>query len=674
MAGRRTGASGRWGVGQPAGLVLLLALVAPLLLPIWLRASSESTLWIDEIHSLQLVHLTVPRLLDETARDLHPPGYPLALKAWLKAGRALGLEPGVPWARALNVGAWGFAVVAAWLTGLRLFGYGGAILLTLSTAGSSAAAVAVRDLRSYGFAFALLTIALLLLTVLRVTGRRGRRETLLWTLYGAALAGALWSHLLAAPAVALLTLSWLVSLRSDPRPVDRRAVAAGTAAHAGAWLLFLPWMARVPAQVGHLRRAAPEWMTPPTLENLGKVIAWWWPYGRISPPGPEAEGWWLALGALAVGLPIAVGLAGRRDAAGEEAAKTMALLALPTAFGSLLVYWLLARLGVAATFHGPRYPVLVGGLLAAGLVGAALHGVRRTRTAVLVLAPWLATSALGHAIALQQESVPGGLTAFRAQVEEVAEAAEVKSLFVTPSELAPFVRETFAGFELRRVEDLVCTAPDHALVLDVNPWRELDRPRDEVVRRSVQRRRLAANVERHDWRDAQTAASLYRLDDLDAEFARELCARGLRPGSPIPAGAVASARPEDQLAADGWSYLELDDDLRGRRWAKVPEPRVRFDRTVPTGEYVLHLAGARLPYPEEVVKLGVFAEGGNLAVEPPLPPGPFELTLPMTLDRPRRPDLRLRHPLWSPSETLGTGDARRLSFLFEGAWLTEAGR
>jgi hypothetical protein len=36
--------------------------------------------------------------------------------------------------------------------------------------------------------------------------------------------------------------------------------------------------------------------------------------------------------------------------------------------------------------------------------------------------------------------------------------------------------------------------------------------------------------------------------------------------------------------------------------------------------------------------------------------------------------LRLRHPLWSPAERLGTGDPRRLAFQLHGAWFEPAPR
>jgi hypothetical protein len=665
-----TSKKGRWHL---LGFVALSALLVSLL---WLRAGSEASLWIDEIHSLQLTQLPVPRLLDEAARDFHPPGYALALKAWIKTGRVLGLDPGTPWARSLNLVVWWLATAWAWFVGGVVLGRRRAALLTAAVSGSAAAAVAVRDLRGYGFVFSALFVAVVALSALLEGRFAGRRRLLLWAVYAAALTTALWSHLLAAPAVALLGLAWLAITGLGRRRSQRRRepgprLATGLAAHAIPWLLFLPWLLRVPAQVAHLRSDAPSWMTPASLANLLRVFDGWLPLGRISPPTAAVGLAWTLLGALAVALPLGMGLRVLLRERAPDPAATLGRLALPPAVGSILLYWLLARLGLAATFHGPRYPMLVAGLFAAGLAGAALAGGRRPGRAAAILAPWFVVSLLGQVVAIRQEAAPGGLVAFRPQVEKLAAGLSDQGrpvLYVTPSELAPFVRRTFAGFDLRPVEEMVCSGSDRALVLDVNPWRSLDRSRDLVLARVLAPGRLAAAVTVREWRDAQTTATLFRLDGLDHALAAELCRRGLAPRNPVPGDAVAAALPGDQLSGDGWSYVELDPELRARRWATRSEVRVRFGRAVPAGSYLLHFRAHREPYPHRVEDLELKLGAARLRTE--VPPGPVDLTLRVTFDHRTRPELRVRHPAWSPAEVLGTGDRRRLTFLFEAAWLT----
>ena len=314
------------------------------------------------------------------------------------------------------------------------------------------------------------------------------------------------------------------------------------------------------------------------------------------------------------------------------------------------------------------------GLFAAGLTGAALAGGRRPIRAAAILAPWLLASLLGQLLAIRQEATPGGLVAFRPQVRELASGTGQDAepvLYVTPSVLAPFVRRTFADFDLRPVEEMVCSGSANALVLDVNPWPALDRSRDLVLARAIGSGRLAAKVTTRHWRDAQTTADLYRLDGIDDGLARELCRRGLAPLTAVPADAVAAALPGAQLSADGWSYVELDPELRARRWATRPAVRVRFDRAVPAGSYLLHLRANRQPFPHETVPLELDLDAAGLHTEVAAPAGPVDLTLPVTFRHRLRPVLWVRHPVWSPADALGTGDRRQLSLLFEAAWLTQ---
>lgn len=653
------------------GFGLLIALLLPL---VWMRAGAESRLWIDEIHSLQLSQLAVDRLLDESARDFHPPGYALALKLWIKIGRLGGLDPGLPWARALNVVVWLASAAAAWALGAAMLGRREGALLTLAVAGSAAAAVVVGDVRSYAFASCSLFLAVLLLAALRDSSRFGGYARWLWAAYGALLSVALWSHLLAAPVVALLGATWIACVAATPQGGTQRTptwrLRPGLVAHAVPWLLFLPWLVEVPGQLAHLERTAPDWMTPASAGNLLRVFTWWLPLGRIGAPSPAAEIALSLLGGLAVAVPIAAGLGARRSEGPPGPASTLAALALPTAVGSVLLFWLLARLGIAATFHAPRYPLLVGGVLAAGLAGAALAGGRRVSRAAAALAFWIVAGLVGQALAIRQAAPAGGVAAFRPQVEALAAGTGGK-LFVTPSELAPFVRRTFAGFDLRPIEELACSPPDAALVLDVNPWPALDRTRDLVMAQAIGAGLLAAGVDRRDFSDLQTSATLYRLEDLDRDLAAELCRRGFRPTATAPADAIAAAEPEDQLAGDGWSYLELE-GLEARRWGTRPRVRIRFDRVVPPGSYLLHLRGARQPYPDEVATLAVRMAGTSLDAELPVAPGAIDLALPVEIERARRPVLSVGHPTWSPAAEMGSIDPRRLSFLFDAAWLAPA--
>lgn len=97
------------------GLGCLILLLAAGLRWVGLDAHS---LWHDEGNSLRLAERSVPDLIEATSHDIHPPGYYLALKAWitLVGTSELGL-------RSLSV-YWGLlAVAATWGVGHRLYGW-----------------------------------------------------------------------------------------------------------------------------------------------------------------------------------------------------------------------------------------------------------------------------------------------------------------------------------------------------------------------------------------------------------------------------------------------------------------------------------------------------------------------------------------------------------------------
>ncbi|HEX2165247.1 MAG TPA: hypothetical protein VHM02_14980, partial [Thermoanaerobaculia bacterium] len=152
--------------------------------------------------------------------------------------------------------------------------------------------------------------------------------------------------------------------------------------------------------------------------------------------------------------------------------------------------------------------------------------------------------------------------------------------------------------------------------------------------------------------------------------AAALCARSLAPPRPWSADPAAVALPEDQLHADGWSVPELGRDLVPRRWATSPVATLRFDRPLPPGRHTLHLVAHRAPAPRPVEEVCVRPPGAGDESCFAEPAGRFEIALPFNLSRPlRRPEATLRHPLWSPAASLGTGDRRRLTVQLEVAWI-----
>lgn len=652
------------------GFGVIVAVCLPLTL--W-RAHLETNFWIDEVYSVVLTSYPVADLVEITAADAHPPGYYLALKAWTKLGRLLGGEPGVFWARLLNVALWLVLAAGAWLGGRRLLGPGAGTLFAWAVAGGACAALVARDIRGYGLASVALFFAFLaLLLAIRDPACR-RRQAAAWGAYAAAASLALWAHLLSAIALAWLSLLWAaLCVRREHR---RRPFLAGAlAGHLTPVLVFFPWLLRLKEQLAFLDRSHPGWMTPPTLANLGWVFTFWYPFGRLGDPLSPENRWLIPLGLVAVLAPLAVALLPAAPAA--RLASRPAVLGLGTSALFVLTLWTLRRLEVSYTFHGPRYPLLTADLFAAGLaltlLAATSRFQRRGAWSVLLLLPWLLSSALGQGLLAAREARWG----LANQLPQISAYLPERGgpLHVMPSELLPYYRRSLRDYEVRRIEELPCAARGQAVVLDVNFWKSIDRPRDLLVRHLIESSALADAVSQRKFPEPTRDYAVYRLEGLHQERLRELCASGLssrfaRELARVPSKALA----ENQHNTVYWSFVETGAELEMSRWSVSPVTPVIFDRPLAAGRYVLHVMGYREPYPRDPQPMGFRLRHTELAVSADVAGGAFHLEFPLRLDRPlRRPVLLVEHALWSPTEVSGSHDARKLSFLLYAAWFEAA--
>ncbi|HLE84983.1 MAG TPA: hypothetical protein VJG13_11630, partial [Thermoanaerobaculia bacterium] len=551
------------------------------------------------------------------------------------------------------------------------------------------------DARSYGFAFPGVVLCYLALIRLAADpeGRRPIEPARWWSLYVLAAAFTLWSHLLAGLLVGILALGWLGLELPERR--SRSGLVGWVGSNLAVLLLFLPWLLRVHHQWQVLEAAAPTWMTPPSLANL--VLSWvyWIPFGRLGMPTVPPFLYWLPVGAAAVALPVLGAALGRlvrrrgqplRDpasAARSRALRAAAWLGLGASACFVLLLWSLDRFDLAHVFHAPRYPLLAGGLVGGGLaslgllaagIGAPVEGRRRARVAVAsaLLAPWLVAGLVGQLWA--------GALEPRRGLAGLLEDGGVRTVYLAPPELLPFFHAHLARLETRSLASLPCDALDGrleepALVLDVNPWSAIERPRERLLSRLTDGGLFASEVRRTVFDAARTRATLYELAGLEAEWCRSLCRYGFQTApAPVPTGAAVSTLAELQRPSDGWGDLELGPDLVPWRWGLRERAAIRFQGRLPAGRYVLHIRGGRQPFPRNRVALRGEIPGAANGFVAEVGAGPFALAEPVTLTAPLSdPTVIVEHPLWSPGQVLGNGDPRRLSFQLHAAWFEPAG-
>lgn len=234
-------------------LVLLIAAGAR-----FYRIDAQS-LWNDEGNSLRLAERGVADLLDAAARDIHPPGYYLLLKAWIALAGTSELALRTPSAL-----AGGLTVAAAIALGRRLYGPGAGALAGVLVALNPLAIYYSQETRMY----ALLGLLAALSTLVFVAwlARAAWDRTLALALLTAA---GLYTHyaypftLLAQGALFAL---WAAgAIRRGQAHAARRALLAYLALNALALALFAPWLPTAWSQVTAWPAAQ---ATGPILERL----------------------------------------------------------------------------------------------------------------------------------------------------------------------------------------------------------------------------------------------------------------------------------------------------------------------------------------------------------------------------------------------------------------------
>jgi 4-amino-4-deoxy-L-arabinose transferase-like glycosyltransferase len=327
------------------------------------------SLWYDEAISLHLARLPLHEILEDRARDGHPPPYFLLLHMWVhlfgdspEAIRSLSVVPGT------------LLVPLLYLVAARRHGPVAGLLAAGLAAGSRVLSHYSQEARDYAFLVLLSTLSFWALDRARERPSAGRLAA--WSL---ALAATLWSSVFGI-AIFVVQTAWLAGLGvaartrrgAGPRPGVREAVPWLLAAGAAA-LLFSPWA----AVLARRAETAPHdlWVTAPSPEVLVEAAA---------ALGGSRRGLALLLPAVAVGL---VTVLGRR--------------APDRPRGFLLLAWLVGPVLLPFVASHLAFPVYVrrGTIAAAGafvvLAAVGLDALRPRRRAFLAVAA-LALVAVGY--------------------------------------------------------------------------------------------------------------------------------------------------------------------------------------------------------------------------------------------------------------------------------------
>lgn len=659
-----------------SGLLLILLVLLPL--RIW-RASLESSIWIDETSTLMMINHDVSHMLDLRASDRHPPAYYLALKTWVKAGKYLGVAPSLLWARLMNVVPWVVLVCAAWYAGRRLLGSPYGSLLAWTVGFSAQVTQITKELRGYCLGVVMCFLAFLFFIELlqrALHPEKRRRFLLLAVGYGITGSAAILSHYLTGLVLLLLSLIWLAAIL---RRFEGKALAAWALSHAIVASTVIPWMHFVKRPIGSMMTDAADWLTAPTLHNLERVFSFWYPFGQL-----EAVGGWTTPGeiscvlylALLFGLLIAASLRRKSDAPHTPHTRLIILTGFAVAVTNVMLVWGGSRLGIAKSFHGPRYPLFTSTLWASAIAASAVWIVQsrgwNPRSAWLIVAPWLIFSAFGQCISINGE-LHHGLAYWRSNHPKDFPAAG-ETVYVMPEELIAYNRQALQMYTVRTIHQLpIDPVTSDVVVLNLNCWKTSEKSRDTVARAAIEGNLLSTRVTTRKFPPATDNYTTYRLSGYKPEVARQLVDRHFVSATPsIPASALAIARPDDQSQNDGWSNLGVNPDLTTDRWGLYGKSLVRFDRPLEPGDYVIHLAGWRNALPAADVKMAL-QFGDNASQETVQHPGNIDISYPVRcINHVKAPTLVVQHPTWCPYDLGLSRDRRAMTFTFKYAWIEKA--
>jgi hypothetical protein len=628
---RRDPAS-RTGVAVSAAALLLLCLAFGI--KVW-RATFESTIWMDEVFSLQIIGKSTAEVIDDSLLDFHPPLYYLALREWLETGGALGVGPSILFARSLNLSVW------LLLLGVVFFALHGRASLTRVGIGIALLALSpgvvqlTQDALSHGFALLGITLAFLAIHLdLDSTAASTRSRQLTWAMYAASASFACWSHNLSWLALAAMMTTWLAA-KLTLRPRTPLSFVLPAVANVLVVACAAPWLMALPSQLTSLASAGPSWMTPPSVGNFLRVFVLWLPLGRDAQGMITDHPWlWFPV-AMAWGSLVLVGLKLRPRSFRLLASPPIA--AIVSAIGFVLLLWSGSRWLGVSIFHGPRYPLFVSGTWALGIWGLAMGGQRKAHLHPwdrFLAASWLVCGALSLTLTTMQERRAG---------EEIQTALAPgrgagRTAFFAPKELEPFFRRTLRSVSAVPLPQALCSgeAVPAGDLLYLNRWRGLDASGSLLFRSALQQGVLGA----YDQSPVPPATQDFELirfrdDSWTERYVEHVCpALDRLESSKRTAASGIEADLTGQLRRDGWSYLEFDGDLRPFRWTTRRSTALRFRGPLTSGSHALVLAG----HLRDGGRLGVSVEVVGFREEMDLASGPFEIFVPFDVAVPSPSD------------------------------------
>lgn len=377
----------------PRALVVILLCVLSLGLVLRLWGLTREPIWLDEAFSWRYSSGSTAEIFAANARDIHPPGYYLMLRAWRApfGDSAAALRSySLLWSL---VGVALVVLLAAEVSASRAVAAAAGLLMAVNPLDVYYA----QEARMYSQVAALGVAATLLLwRWMRAVEAGGpRRRRLLWLLgYAVAATCMMYTHYLAAFIMAAHGL-WVAWWALRWRRVGALADFAGAALISGA--LFSPWLLFVRRiGAGLYSKQILGWIPRPRAGDL--VVFLWHDFvsAPVAPPRARAAVTAIGIGVVALAAAVLAVAAARRSSMRAPVLFLSWMLLGPPALA------LLASLVLEPVYFRPRFTIMV--LPYFALLAALAATALRRRTVGFGMVG-LAVAAMSYATAEQYSSI-----------------------------------------------------------------------------------------------------------------------------------------------------------------------------------------------------------------------------------------------------------------------------
>jgi len=431
-------------------ITLLLITALGALLRIY-KLGSDSV-WLDEAYSIQISHKSLPEIVEETSKDVHPPLYYFALHYWIKLFGDSEFS-----SRLLSAVFGTLAILMIYCLSVLLFEHATGLLASLLLALSPFNIAFSQEARMYT-----LFILLALLSIyffIKVLESRSPFALAAYVLSSALL---LYTHVYSLFVIIAQNLYWL-SLLFISRETFKRTWKRWLLAQTLVFLLFLPWLSILVQQVSHVQKGF--WIPRPMARTILDTF--------VTYAGSNELAWILF---PLVGLAIFLGLRGRSEnVEGEAALSEKQDSALSRRLKiHLLLLWLLCPLilpFIISQFSTPifqtKYTIAASLafiiLAARGLLGVRFHQLRMLL--VLLLLCFSLADLRNYYGAIKKDMWRESVARF----EQLAEPGDLV-LFNDRSGQTPF------DYYLKRTDVVEKGFPDYESELRADNLAELLRP------------------------------------------------------------------------------------------------------------------------------------------------------------------------------------------------------